>query len=373
MNIRSGASLVSIALFMLAGCGTEPASFDDQFAPENLPGTAADGSADPGSDAGVNSGSDSGVGTQDAGGVDAGPPSLDVSIGPTTDAVIGEDTNIEDIGVPPEDTVSTPDLLEGQVCEPGSVSCDDSGLVLLTCSDDGFDVGRIRCASRDAFCGEDRAGNASCIEARCEPGERICSSDRSAVVACDDRGAGYSEVVEECAEGCADDGVSCAAGTVDPTDPPACDLAAFTLLTPGEQEFSLCDESNDTNNAESDQCQYSYDGNDRTFALVLTERTDVLLDLRDEDGEAAIDTVLYIRTDCNAAGSQVACDDDVPCDESDITTGGCVSGSQPRQSRIQTTLDAGTYYVVADQYSYTSRRTGTRFGCGNVLLRYELD
>lgn len=372
MNTRTGVSLATLSLLLiLSGCGTEPASFGDEFSPEAIPGTAADGSADPGSDAGVNSGAD--AGGVDAVSQDSGSVSLDASIEPSSDAAPGADVGVMPDGMTPgEDVVSVPDLEEGQVCVPGSVTCDDSGLVLLSCSDDGLDIGRIRCASRDAYCGTDRAGNASCIERDCDPGERTCSADGSSVVACNEIGSGFTDVVEECEEGCADDGESCAGGTVDPP-PSTCDLADFTLLTPGELEFSLCDESDSASNEESDACRYNYDGNDRTFALVLTERTDVVLDLRDNDGEAAIDTVLYVRRDCDDASSQIACDDDVSCDSSDVDTGGCVGGSQPRQSRVELTLDAGTYFVVADQYSYTSRRTGTRFGCGDVLLRYSQD
>ncbi len=381
MNTRTGVSLATLSLLLLlSGCGTEPASFGDEFAPESIPGTVSDGSADPGTDAGVNTGADAGADASvvDGGSADTGTVTLDASIEPLDDVSGGDDVDelvdaVADAVAPGEDTVTAPDLVDGQVCVPGSVTCDETGLVLLTCSDDGQDVGRIRCVARDAYCGEDRAGNAACIERACEPGALSCSPDGSSVVACNEIGSGFSDVVEECDNGCADDGVSCAGGTVDPPDPTTCDLADFTLLTPGDVEFSLCDESNSASNAQSDACRFNYEGNDRTFALVLTEPTDVVLDLRDNDGGAAIDTVLYIRGNCDDAASQIACDDDVSCDSSDIDTGGCVDGSQPRQSRLELSLDAGTYYVVADQYSYTSRRTGTRFGCGDVLLRYSVN
>ena len=85
------------------------------------------------------------------------------------------------------------------------------------------------------------------------------------------------------------------------------------------------------------------------------------MDLRDEDDSAAIDTILYLRTNCEDAGSQFECSDDVPCDESDVEFGDCSGELQVRQSRIDVTLEAGSYTVVADHLRYRD------FGCGRVL------
>ena len=57
---------------------------------------------------------------------------------------------------------------------------------------------------------------------------------------------------------------------------------------------------------------------------------------------------------CDERGTQIACDDDVTCAESSI--GGPCSGVEVRESRIETHLAAGTYYIVADAFAYSTER-----------------
>ncbi|NIS32433.1 MAG: hypothetical protein GWN73_19340 [Actinobacteria bacterium] len=109
-------------------------------------------------------------------------------------------------------------------------------------------------------------------------------------------------------------------------------------------------------------------GGDLMYAITLTTRQTITLDLRDDDGSAAIDTILYLRTNCEERLSQLACSDDLPCGE---TVFGCRAGSpfEVRQSRITVTLDPGTYYVAIDTFNYRTGG-GLTFTCGDVVLRY---
>jgi hypothetical protein len=111
-------------------------------------------------------------------------------------------------------------------------------------------------------------------------------------------------------------------------------------------------------------------GPDLVYAITLATRSTITLDLRDDDG-VPIDTVLYLRTHCDEMASQVACSDDLPCGMTDFGCGGgSTSRLEVRQSRITITLEPGTYYVIADSFEYDSG--GTRFTCGDVLLRYDV-
>jgi hypothetical protein len=187
------------------------------------------------------------------------------------------------------------------------------------------------------------------------PGSVRCSRDGSGVVQCDDRGTGTSYT--RCDAGC-DPATSTCRGTTS-----ACD-ALPTIAVGDTERFDLCEAGGATTFARAEGCGAGSMASspDRTFALTLDERTTVVVDLRDVDPSVGIDTVVYLRRACDDASSQIACDDDVPCAESDIGSG-CASGVQVRQSRFTVTLEAGTYYIVADAFRYDA------FGCGEVELR----
>lgn len=255
----------------------------------------------------------------------------------------------------------------GGVCDPGETYCEDD--ILLTCNADGTAVGRTRCAARDAFCAETEDG-AECVpfaELECEPGDAFCSDDGRAVVICSDDGTEIEEIIP-CELGC-DDGECREEGGSE-----FCD--ELPEVEAGDYAIDFCDDEDTAFYQEqrgSDCQDYGYGGPDTLAQFTLDEPATVLIDLRDDDGSAAIDTVLYLRSDCEDADSQIACNDDVACDESDVSTGGCVDGRQPRQSRIQVELDAGTYYIVADTLQYRSSRTNTEFSCGRGLLRIRIE
>lgn len=242
---------------------------------------------------------------------------------------------------------SSPRPDAGPLCVMGS-RCE--GEILVTCGPSGET--RRNCTDEGAFCAGDR-----CQPWVCVPGSRTCSEDGTGVIACTTRGD--METRMPCESGCDPMRNDCR------TTPPACaGLPRITLG--GSQRVDLCAESDDaTYRPTPEGCPANRSANvgDRTFVLTLDEETDVVIDLRDDDG-VAIDTVVYVRTACDDPESQIACDDDVPCSETDVP-GLCI-GSQVRQSTIRRRLPAGTYYIVVDafQYSYL----GTEYRCGQVLL-----
>ncbi len=295
-------------------------------------------------------------GSLDGGGIvtspdDAGTtPGADAS--PTADAWGTEDASTAaDVVIPDSTDAGSPDV-PGRICEPNSTRCD--GQVLLTCSGDGTAVGRTRCAARDAICEETPEG-AQCTPQVCEPGTWSCVSD-SVSALCDEVGAGY-ETEAPCDDGCDPATGQCAGAA------PECALD-FTPISPGEYLLDLCAAGGDHNHTEQADCgtRGARSGRDELFGFTLVEPTEVYVDLRDEDDEAAIDTILYLRSACDDADTQIACSDDIPCDESDVEFGDCSRERQVRQSRILTRLDAGSYYIVADHLEYRG------FGCGQVRL-----
>lgn len=267
-------------------------------------GTSA---SDPGADVGFVLGEDAGADTF----------SPDV---PDPPPVLG-DTGIVDAGSPQDatsgaDATTREDAATGSICAPNTTWCD--GDVLITCSADGDAVGRTRCSGRGLVC-----------------------------VA-------------------TDDGASCA----EPELPDgSCDAFDAEEIGPGEYLIDLCDQPDQATHAEQNDCGTggAESGGDAFFTITVEEESNLIVDLRDEDGSVAIDTILYMREACEDAASQFACSDDIPCDQSDVEVGDCSRGLQVRQSRIQGQIPAGTYTVVVDHLVYPG------FECGDVLLRLDWD
>jgi hypothetical protein len=184
----------------------------------------------------------------------------------------------------------------------------------------------------------------------------MCSGDGSGIVTCTPDGT--SVRYSPCPAGCDPTTNACA------TMGACSDLPEIAL---GDtQRIDLCAAEGMTSYVGTDGCRAMSDAasNDATFALTIEEPTTVELDLRDVDPTVGIDTILYVRRECDVPDTQLACSDDVPCSESDITSG-CSGGVQVRQSRITIRLEPGTYYVVADALRYSG------FDCGEVELRVD--
>ena len=141
-----------------------------------------------------------------------------------------------------------------------------------------------------------------------------------------------------------------------------------TLQLGDELDIDLCaHESIHSNIAGPDQCNaYEIGGSDVVFQFTLARREPVRVEMYDSDSNRVIDTLLYLRSECTDASSQVICSDDSPCDESNEGLGPCVGDRQPRHSQFELELEAGTYFLIADSWNYS--RDGVGYGCGRVHL-----
>jgi len=283
----------------------------------------------------------------------------DTTVDDTTVADTTADTMADttaDTTVDDTTTVDTTADTTAQVCEPSSTSC--SGNVLLTCAADGSALGRTRCSSTAQICATDADGRAACIDPVCSPAAAYCVDAVTRGV-CDANGAGPA-TTEVCPAGCNARTGACnalpgAGCTVEPSNP----IAVGDVL-----QFDLCGAGNDVESVGgTNDCLtiYNTDDEDAIFELTLDAPATLLFDLQDADSSAAIDTLLYLRSSCDAADSELVCADDILCANSDITTG-CTGELQPRQSQFEATLDAGTYFIIAEQFTRGS------FTCGLVQL-----
>lgn len=295
-------------------------------------------------------------------------------------------------------------------CDPvavGRTRCDDPGANLCGgCAElpasPGDDCGRCgldtyECSS-DADrveCDGDTAQNAcggcttlasvpgsACSSASCGPAGGIvtCSGTERTVCDCDGQvcGNGLLEGTEQC-----DDGNTRARDYCSPTCtieyastpgtlPGTC-TDPIELPVDSRSSWNLCGRGDDEDNiaGEVGCIDGASPGEDLVFVFSLARRTNVSLYVRDVDSLAAVDAVVYLRTECDDEDSQVVCGDDVACDEA-ISRVDCINGYQPREGRIEALLDAGTYYAIVDHYSYRLG-DGTAFGCGNVQLLLRAD
>lgn len=108
---------------------------------------------------------------------------------------------------------------------------------------------------------------------------------------------------------------------------------------------------------------------DRMFALVIETPGNYRIEVEDDSFTRRIDTIVYMRRVCDEPGTQFQCDDFTPCGGGFPIPGGeCRDGRDDTLARIDTFLDAGTYYVVADAFIYDAG-DGRRSECGDVELR----
>ena len=373
--------LRTLTLFslLLAACGSTAGS-QSLVGPEVLADAGDSGSGADFSDVGAG-GDDGGAGDTGAlpdTGSDGSPSDtaieLDTQVEDVADTGISDtgtaDTTVTDTGTA-DTTVTdtgTADTTGGDtttvdttptVCEPASTSC--SGNVLLTCADDGSALGRTRCSSTAQICGTGPDGRFACIDPVCTPNLAYCVDAVTRGV-CDANGAGPAST-ESCAAGC-----NATTGACNPLPGAGCTVEASTPIAVGDViTVDLCGAGDDVASipGPNDCGSFATDDEDAIFELTLDAPATLLFDLQDADNTVAIDTLLYLRSTCDLADSQILCADDIDCASSDITTG-CTGGVQPRQSQFQASLEPGTYYLIAEQFTRNSGTTA--FGCGVVQL-----
>lgn len=213
---------------------------------------------------------------------------------------------------------SRPDA--GPVCV-GPPTCD--GERVRRCAGGG--VAFDNCADDNAYC-----DSGACVDRVCEPSEVTCSAVAEES-RCDLRGSALE--VQPCPRGCVE-GSGC-------TPPTACALGVFgTIQTSGSATFNTCGQGNDATFL-SGCTRVDISGSDLIVRLEVPERADYRIEL---DGD---DPLLYLRTACDVAASEIACDDD---------------GGPSRASEIDITLDPGDYFIVADSFRDTDE--GPEGRCG---------
>lgn len=340
--------LLAVSALIIAGCGTNEARPSGDPEPGitigedgGVSGVESDAGGTPVEDTGGTPGQDTGISPDTS-------TTIDASVEHDTDRPVDTGTGTDGGGVTDSGTT---------LCEPGATECD--GNILLSCSESGDAIGRTRCEARGAICGIDASGNAACIEPSCEAGEAFCSEDLSRIEVCNRFGVFE---YEDCEFGCNPERLACN------PEPGACEID-YEVLEPGEFTFDLCGSGDDTTHADDgENCgTYRNRGEEVVFQFTLDRAAEVFLDLQDFDDSGAIDTILYLRSECDEQDSQIACSDDIACEESTVEVGECNGGVQVRQSRIVEDLGPGTYYVVADNIEYDD------FRCGPVLLTFEVE
>ncbi|MCA9608997.1 MAG: hypothetical protein KC619_25525, partial [Myxococcales bacterium] len=218
---------------------------------------------------GTDDGTDSGVTLMDSGvmGVDAGPMGIDAGDRP---------------------------------CVEGTRSC--AGDQLVSCVG-GMEVPQD-CQSMEAFCDVDH-----CTPHVCVPNSRECSADGTSVVSCNGRGS--EAVAESCGDARCDPATrTCVGGG------PECPRSTATIRIGGTYRIGLCTpDDSDTFVPDGRMCTGTSraDSGDRVFTLTLDAPTRVTLELTDIDERRAVDTILYVRRNCDDPSSQILCADDVPC------------------------------------------------------------
>ncbi len=289
-------------------------------------------------------GGDGGTTTDTGTGSDTGPPIVLMDSGGPGDG------GVSDATTPPDATV-----VDATMACMGDPYCE--GDVLVSCPD-GVPT-TTDCQSMGSYCMD-----SECVDWSCTPGSSRCDGS-GRVATCDARG--MHEMRMDCMYGCDPDTNAC-------RPPPTTSCPGVPPLALGASVMvNTCGQGDDTDHLPTGDgggcpAMQRSNGGDLMYAITLTSRQTVTLDLRDDDGRAAIDTILYIRTDCESRTSQIACSDDLPCGE---TAFGCSSGTmyEVRESRITMTLEPGTYYVIVDTFNYTLR-SGQMYTCGDVLLSY---
>jgi hypothetical protein len=366
---------LTILSLLLAACGSTAGS-QSVAGPEVLADAGGSGSdtsfADVGGDdIGANQDAGSDAATDSAISLDTQVEDVTDAGSDTTVADASMDTTVDDTAVADTSTTDTTVAdtgitdttvtdTAGQVCAPSSTSC--SSNVLLTCAPDGSALGRTRCSSTAQVCATDADGRSACIDPVCTPGLGYCVDAVTRGI-CDANGAGPA-TSEVCPAGC-----NATTGACNALPGAGCTVEASNPIVVGDVlQFDLCGAGDDVASVGGpDDCTggYTTDDEDAIFELTLDAPATLLFDLQDADSTVAVDTLLYLRGTCDLADSQLICADDIACANSDITTG-CSGGFQPRQSQFQASLEAGTYYLIAEQFTRTSG--GTSFSCGLVQL-----
>ncbi len=236
------------------------------------------------------------------------------------DAGAGEEAGARDAG---------PDAVPDAGCS-AAPSCDGERAVRCV---DGAPVVED-CAAASGFC-----EGGACVDWVCTPGAVTCDDDTPVETRCDGRGAALVE--SPCTRGCVE-GVGCQPASECPLE------VRDTIVREGTVTLDTCGQGNDQTFLRG--CtRVDISGPDVLYRLEVPARADYRIDLNAPT--SGDDPVLYLRTACDDASTEVVCDDDRP-------------GSW--SSRVDVTLEPGDYFIVADTFADTDE--GPEDRCGPMEL-----
>lgn len=208
-------------------------------------------------------------------------------------------------------------------CQPGSPPCDD-----------GADCTTDTCDEAIGWCGHE-------LGAGCETCFSECVADCTGKV-CGDDGCGGSCGACDAGQGCAS-----AMGICQPADLPGTCSNPLPLVAQGEEligSHTIFGDSSSALHQAVPTCNSTSTSVELVYTFTVAET--VGIDAR----SYGYDTVLHIRKEDPATGGN-ECLDDTPA-----ATVGCSDDASPPGdygSRVATTLDPGTYYLIVDGFDST--------------------
>ena len=240
----------------------------------------------------------------------------------------------------------------------------------------------------DAYASPDTGTDTGCAEAtRCE-GDVLVECISGAFVRTDCTASGRACEIDACVMLCTPGATRCASGVADRCDTsghwsgaascpigcagttcaalPTCSayVAAGTITVGAAMTLDLCTGSRTALGVAGVTCEDAT-GRELMFTMDVAATQTITLDVRDADTGVAVDTIVYVRTACGTRTSEIACDDDQPCDPLDGVDDPCtMEGIQYGHSRVQHEYAPGRYYVFVDSIAFNSAMTR----CGTVRL-----
>ncbi len=200
------------------------------------------------------------------------------------------------------------------LCPCGDGTCDSAGGEdTVSCPlDCGTDCGDGACN------GDETALNCELDCTAC--GNGVCEAEESATGnCCDDCGCGAFEV--------------CHSSHVCVPDLSRGDTCADAVPIEASDSRSYPGRTSDASDDNQGSCTEGTKGQDRVYTFVLAAEANLAAEV------TGIDSVLYLRSICTDAGSEIACNDDVDYPEN------------PHSEFGPLTLAAGSYFLIVDSYN----------------------
>ena len=131
-----------------------------------------------------------------------------------------------------------------------------------------------------------------------------------------------------------------------------CEGAPQLIMPTSNEPVEIFGDTSGSTNDFTGSCGSSANSGDNVYSFTLEHPTSVKFETLKINNSIPYDTVLHLRRECDDQSTQIACNDDA---------------GEGVLSKLEVTLDPGTYYLIVDGYS-TSNRGPYRlaislFGC----------